>query len=76
MATITDKLLVLPALGLVVGKTTLAAATGPFRGSEGAPTYLEHVLNTFVRGLLTHMSTEQIQYRMTVRHIEDHTNSV
>jgi len=61
MATITDKLLLFPTLGLVLGQTTLAAVTGPFRGSEGAPTYLEHVLNTLVRSLITNMSIEQIQ---------------
>lgn len=61
MATITDKLLVLPTLGLILGQTSLAAVTGLFRGSEGAPTYFEHVLNTFIRCLLTYMSIEQIQ---------------
>lgn len=61
MATLTDKLLVVPTLGLILGKTCLAAATGPFRGKEGAPTFSEHVLNTFVRGLVTNMSIEQIQ---------------
>lgn len=61
MATITDKLFFVPTLSLVLGKTTLAAATGPFRGKDGAPTYFEHVFHTFIRGLLTHMSIEQIQ---------------
>lgn len=61
MATVTDKLLLLPTLGLILGQTSLAAVTGPFRGSEGAPTYFEHVLNTFVRSLVTNMSIEQIQ---------------
>lgn len=61
MATLTDKLLIVPTLGLILSKVTYAAVTGPFRGSEGAPTYFEHVMNTLVRGLVTHMSTEQIQ---------------
>ncbi|KAK5943621.1 hypothetical protein PMZ80_004629 [Knufia obscura] len=62
MATLTDKLLIVPTLGLILSKVTYAAVTGPFRGSEGAPTYFEHVMNTLVRGLVTHMSTEQIQW--------------
>jgi len=61
MTTLTDKLLVVPTLGLVLGKTAIAAATGPFRGSEGAPTYLEHVVNTFTRSLLMHISVAQVQ---------------
>jgi hypothetical protein len=61
MTTVTEKLLVVPTLGLILGKVALAAATGPFRGSEGAPTYREHVVNTLTRGILMNMSIGQMQ---------------
>ncbi len=61
-ATLVDKALVLPQAGLLLSKVALAAVTGPFRGSEGAPTYFEHVMNTLVRSLLNSFSIEQLQY--------------
>ena len=61
MATLTEKLLLLPSLGLVLGETTLAAVTGPFRSKDAAPTLLEHVVNTLVRGLIAHLTIGQMQ---------------
>lgn len=60
-ATITDKLLIVPNLGLVIAYAILAALTGPFRGNEGAPTYKEHIVNTLIRSALTNLSIEQVQ---------------
>lgn len=62
MATLSDKLLVVPTLSLALGSTVLAALTGPFRGKDEAPTYGEHVLNTLLRSLLTNLTIEQTQW--------------
>lgn len=62
MATLTDKILFFPTVGLILANTTLAAVTGPFRGKEGAPTYFEHVINTLVRSVLSYCRIEQLQW--------------
>lgn len=60
-ASLYDKVAILPIAGLVIGGTLAAAITGPFRGSDAAPTYGEHVGNALVRGFTTHMRIQTAQ---------------
>lgn len=60
-ATLYDKLVILPIAGMIIGQTLTAAVTAPLRGSDGAPTYKEHVLRALVRSATTHMRIETAQ---------------
>lgn len=62
MASLTDKLMIGPALGLILGKTLVGTAAAPFRGAEGAPTFGEHVRNTLLRNLIHTLTIEQMQW--------------
>lgn len=59
--TLYDKLAIVPIVPLIVGKTIYAAATGPLRGSDGAPTYGEHVGNALVRAFTGGMRVQTAQ---------------
>lgn len=57
-----SKLDLLPAIGQALGSTVYAAITGPFRGSEGASAYGDHVLRATFRTLFKRLTVAQLQY--------------
>ncbi|KIW95962.1 uncharacterized protein Z519_03028 [Cladophialophora bantiana CBS 173.52] len=60
-ATSLEKFLIVPGLIQVIVKTLFAFITSPFRGSNGAPTVLEHVWNTALRTLFNTLTVSQLQ---------------
>lgn len=57
-ATLADKLALPFTISMVLGKTLLSAATGPFRGQEAALVYSDHVMHTLIRSALLHLLVE------------------
>lgn len=60
-ATLSDKVLLVPNLSYVLGRTLVSLLGSPFRGSDGAPTVAEHVQGTAFRALFKCLSTGQLQ---------------
>ncbi|KIW10943.1 hypothetical protein PV08_10242 [Exophiala spinifera] len=60
-STVGDKVLLVPGLSYVFARSILALLGSPFRGSKGAPTVTEHVLQTAFRVMFTHFTTGQLQ---------------
>lgn len=60
-ATLIDKLFLPPKLAYLLASVATAAITGPFRGSDGASTYGEHLLTAGYRTLLTNFTIGQAQ---------------
>lgn len=73
-ATLLDKLLFPFIIPVVLGKTLLAAITGPFRGQEGAPAYGDHVFNTVTRTALGLLKAEQTQYNFLSQDTDRNSN--
>ncbi|KIX10664.1 uncharacterized protein Z518_01748 [Rhinocladiella mackenziei CBS 650.93] len=60
-ATLSDKVLLAPALSLVLTKTVLSLLTSPLRGRDGAPTIQEHVMTSAYRSMFVHFTAGQLQ---------------
>ncbi|KAL6246123.1 hypothetical protein RBB50_007276 [Rhinocladiella similis] len=60
-STVSDKVLLVPGLSYVFARSILALVGSPLRGSKGAPTVSEHVLQTAFRTMFTHFTTGQLQ---------------
>lgn len=60
-ATLLEKLDLLPAISQILGISILGAFTAPFRGSEGASTYVDHVQRTLLRAFFKRVTIAQLQ---------------